>query len=138
MATLRDSTYSHLIALAGHAAEAAGVAVIVIGFVVAGGLAVADLRRQPKSKVFRALRQRLGRAILLGLELLVGADIIGTVTEDPNLTSVLVLGVIVLIRTFLSFTLELEIEGRWPWQKPAAEGEGATRMGASGTAGADS
>src|SRR3954468_9789936 len=123
MGGARHFTYSHLIAMAGRGAEAAGVAVIVIGFVVAGALAVADLGRQPKAKVFRALRQRLGRAILLGLELLVGADIIGTVTEDPNLTSVLVLGVIVLIRTFLSFTLELEIEGRWPWQKPAPEGE---------------
>ena len=133
MATARNITYSHLIALAGRAAEAAGVAVIVVGFVVAGVLAIAELRRRPKEKVFRALRQRLGRAILLGLELLVGADIIGTVTEDPNLTSVIVLGVIVLIRTFLSFTLELEIEGRWPWQKPTPGDEGVTRMGASGT-----
>ena len=95
--------------------------VILLGSVIAGLLSVGDLRHQSKAKTFRSLRQRLGRAILLGLELLVAADIIGTVTEDPNLRSVFVLGMIVLIRTFLSFTLELEIEGRWPWQPRPAD-----------------
>ena len=65
-------------------------------------------------------RQTLARAILLGLEFLVAADIINTVAVDPSFRSVGVLGMIVLVRTFLSFTLELEITGRWPWQaKPA-------------------
>src|SRR4051812_36530107 len=114
------SVYGRVIASAGHAAEAAGVAAILIGFVAAGVMAARDLRRAPGSAVFRTLRQRLGRAILLGLELLVASDIIGTVTEDPNLANVFVLGMIVLIRTFLSFTLELEMSGRWPWQ-PADE-----------------
>ena len=59
----------------------------------------------------------LGRAILLGLELLVAADIIKTVAVTPTLDSVVVLAIIVLIRTFLSWSLELEISGRWPWQK---------------------
>jgi uncharacterized membrane protein len=65
---------------------------------------------------YRALRQRLGRAILLGLELLVAADIIRTVAVTPTFTSAGVLGIIVVIRTFLSFSLEVELEGRWPWQ----------------------
>jgi len=65
---------------------------------------------------YRRYRQQLGRSILLGLELLVAADIIRTVALTPTLTSVAVLAGIVLIRTFLSFSLELEITGRWPWQ----------------------
>src|SRR5262249_45731272 len=65
----------------------------------------------------RRFRQQLGQTILLGLELLVAADIVRTVAAQPNLTSVAVLGAIVLIRTFLSFSLEVEISGRWPWQK---------------------
>lgn len=69
---------------------------------------------------YRAYRQYLGRSILLGLELLVAADIIRTVAVTPTLLSVAVLAAIVLIRTFLSFSLELEITGRWPWQaKPS-------------------
>jgi uncharacterized membrane protein len=101
---------------AGNAIEIAGVATIVIGVLVTGVLAARDLRRVPVQTIFKSVRQRLGRAILLGLELLVAADIIGTITEDPSLGRVVVLAVIVLIRTFLSFTLELEISGRWPWQ----------------------
>lgn len=67
--------------------------------------------------VYRLYRQLLGRSILLGLELLVAADIIRTVAVTPTFESVGVLAIIVLIRTFLSFSLELEITGRWPWQK---------------------
>ena len=67
---------------------------------------------------YRAYRQGIGRAILLGLELLVAADIIRTVAVDPSFRSVGVLAVIVAVRTFLSFTLEVELEGRWPWQRP--------------------
>lgn len=61
-------------------------------------------------------RRTLGRGILLGLELLVAADIIGTVAIEPTFTNVGILALIVVVRTFLSFTLELEISGRWPWQ----------------------
>jgi uncharacterized membrane protein len=63
------------------------------------------------------LRQGLGKAILLGLELLVAADIIRTVRASPRPIDVATLGGIVLIRTFLSFTLEVELDGRWPWQR---------------------
>jgi uncharacterized membrane protein len=69
---------------------------------------------------YRAYRQHLGRAILLGLEFLVAADIINTVAVDPTFRSVGVLAGIVMIRTFLSFSLEVEIDGRWPWTRAAA------------------
>jgi len=65
-------------------------------------------------------RANLGRGILIGLELLVGADIIATITAPLTFTSVGLLGLIILIRTFLSFSLETEIEGRWPWRRAAA------------------
>ena len=108
----------------GQGIDVAGVTVIVIGVIaaaVSAGLRAAQ--RQPE--VYRRLRQQLGRSILLGLELLVAADIIKTVAVTPTLDSVAVLAGIVLIRTFLSFSLELEITGRWPWQKPAASGQAA-------------
>jgi uncharacterized membrane protein len=96
--------------------EAAGVVVIVIGALAA--TIVAAFRRHPgEQATYRSYRQDLGRSILLGLEYLVAADIIRTVAVAPTFTSLGILGVIVLIRTFLSFTLELEVTGRWPWQK---------------------
>ncbi len=80
------------------------------------------MRNQTRQEAFQRARSRLGRAILLGLELLVAGDIIRTVAVTPTFTSVGVLAIIVAIRTFLSFTLEVEIAGRWPWQaKPQGE-----------------
>ena len=73
------------------------------------------------SDLVAAFRKTLGRSILTGLELLVAADIIRTVAIEPTLRSVLVLGLIVLIRTFLSFSLEVEINGKWPWQTGTSE-----------------
>ncbi len=70
-----------------------------------------------ESDVYRRFRQQLGQTILLGLELLVAGDIVRTVAGSPSLTSVAILAASVLIRTFLSFSLEVEITGRWPWQK---------------------
>jgi uncharacterized membrane protein len=98
--------------------EVVGVAVIVLGAIVACLHLVWQLLRLGSSgKIYDAFRASLGRAILLGLEFLVAADIIGTVAVEPTLENLAVLGVIVLIRTFLSFSLEVEIEGRWPWQQ---------------------
>jgi uncharacterized membrane protein len=78
-------------------------------------------QRCERDVVYSSFRRFLGRSILLGLELLVAADIIRTVAIAPTLSSVIVLGGIVVIRTFLSFSLEVEITGRWPWQeKPMA------------------
>jgi uncharacterized membrane protein len=109
-------TYQDVVEKTGMAIDGTGVAVIVVGAVIAGAAAmVRRLRRE--ADVYRQFRQMLGRTILLGLELLVAGDIVRTVAATPTLTSVGVLGGIVLIRTFLSFTLEVEITGRWPWQK---------------------
>ncbi len=95
---------------------------IALGTLFASLVALARLARgMIGSRLYEWYRQTLARAILLGLELLVAADIINTVAVDPSFRSVGVLGLIVLVRTFLSFTLELEISGRWPWQaKPEA------------------
>ena len=96
--------------------DAAGVVVIVAGAVIASVASAVRLFRR-ESGVYRRFRQGLGQAILLGLELLVAADIVRTVAASPSLTSVAILAAIVLIRTFLSFSLEAETTGRWPWQK---------------------
>ena len=102
--------------------EAAGVLIITVGLIVATIQFVsASLRRAvPASKLYAQYRRRLGQAILLGLEFLVAADIIGTVAVDPTLRSVGVLGLIVLVRTFLSMALEVEMEGRLPWRREDA------------------
>jgi uncharacterized membrane protein len=101
--------------------EVAGVIVMLLGALLACAAAVAAIiRRQPGSLAYVTLRQRLGGAILLGLEFLVAADIIRSVALDPTFTSVGVLALLVVVRTFLSWSLEVEIEGRWPWSRPAA------------------
>ena len=99
------------------AIEGLGIAIIVVGALFATGLFLRQLLRGGIfAQAYRRYREDLGRTILLGLELLVAADIIGTVAVDPTFQNLAVLGLIVLIRTFLSFTLEVEIQGRWPWQ----------------------
>ncbi|RKG81525.1 DUF1622 domain-containing protein [Corallococcus terminator] len=109
--------FTDFVALAARLFEGAGVGVMVVGAVAAMGLVAVRYRGAQRKEGYRVLRHYLGSAILLGLELLVAADIIRTVTETPTLQQVLILGLIVLIRTFLSFTLEVEIAGRWPWQQ---------------------
>lgn len=81
---------------------------------------------------YQAYRGDLGRAILLGLEFLVAADIVGTVVVDPTFAHLGVLGLIVLIRTALSFALEVEINGRWPWQEARASSGKAAAAHSSG------
>lgn len=98
--------------------DGAGVLVIVLGLLIAAARFI--LSGTQAADPYRVLRQDLGRGILLGLELLVAADIIRTVAVDPNLQNVMVLGLIVLIRTFLSMALQVELEGRFPWQRPDA------------------
>ena len=102
----------------GKTIDAIGVAVIAVGAIAALVMTYAKGRRA-EGGAYEFFRRRLGRAILLGLEFLVAADIIRTVAVTPSAESVAVLGGIVLIRTFLSFSLELEITGRWPWQQKA-------------------
>ncbi len=101
--------------------EIAGVAAILIASLVATWRYVAAVRRREGKKAYEQYRANLGRGILLGLEFLVGADIISTVTAPLTWESVGLLGAIVLIRTLLSFSLETEIEGVAPWRRRAAE-----------------
>ena len=104
--------------------DAVGVLVVVIGIVMAA-IRLLTLPSAPLGK-YKQFRQDLGRGILLGLEFLVAADIIRTVAVTPTLESVLVLGLIVVIRTFLSLALQMEVEGRLPWQ---AEKSGIEQTG---------
>lgn len=90
--------------------------VIVTGAAIAFAVTTVRLSRR-ESAVYLRFRRQLGQAILLGLELLVAGDIVRTVAAAPSLTSVAILAAIVLIRTFLSFSLQVETTGRWPWQK---------------------
>jgi uncharacterized membrane protein len=110
--------YYHVVGRIGEVIDAAGVAVIVLGVVISAGAAAIRLGRH-EAGTYRRFRQQLGHTILLGLELLVAADIVRTIAAQPTFTSLAVLGAIVLIRTFLSWSLEVEITGRWPWRKDA-------------------
>lgn len=109
-------TFYEAVETVGKAIDGVGVAVIAIGALISAAGAVSRLNRKT-GDVYRVFRQQLGRSILLGLEFLVAADIIRTVAVTPDARSVAVLAGIVLIRTFLSFSLELEVTGYWPWQK---------------------
>ena len=106
--------------------DGAGIVMIVVGVIVASALfARAVVHAEPD--LIGGYRRHIGKAILLGLELLVAADIIRTIAVSPSFTSVGVLALIVAVRTFLSFTLELEVNGQWPWQgtrhRPPSEGQ---------------
>jgi uncharacterized membrane protein len=105
--------------------DAIGVSVIAGGAILAVFLTIGRAR-QEDGGAYEFFRRRLGRAILLGLEFLVAADIIRTVAVTPTGESVAVLGGIVLIRTFLSFSLQLEVTGAWPWQQRSVAAEKST------------
>lgn len=97
--------------------DAAGVAVIAVGALLATGhLGLRYLRGRERAGAYQAYRQSLGRAVLLGLEFLVAGDIVRTVAVSPTFESLGGLAIIVAIRTFLSVSLEVELDGRWPWQ----------------------
>jgi uncharacterized membrane protein len=106
--------YRHIMDLVGTAIDGIGVFVIIGGALVATARLVIH-RQQRTGTSYTLYRQDVGRAILLGLEFLIAGDIIRTVVVAPTLQNVLVLGLIVLIRTFLSLSLQLEIEGKLPW-----------------------
>jgi len=103
------------------------IAVMIIVFAVLYGtlhFVFQTLQKQLVAKErFRQYKHRLGRALLLSLEILVAADVIRTIALEPTLANVSVLGLLVLIRTFLSWSLVVEIEGRWPWQPRSSESE---------------
>ncbi len=108
-----------LVEMAATGFEVAGAVTMLVGALLALVLTYKNDRGDGRA-FYRGYRHRLGRAIILGLELLVAADILRTVAQIPTLQEVLVLAGIVLIRTFLSFSLEVELEGRWPWQRASA------------------
>jgi uncharacterized membrane protein len=119
--------------------EGLGAAVLIVGVVWSVVLAVLAWRRTGRAaRAYTALRQAFGGSLLLGLEVLVAADLIRTVAVAPTLTNVLVLGLIVLIRTFLSFSLETEIEGAAPWRRAVTSGVGTIKRAGDAARGPDS
>lgn len=120
-------TFNEVMDYIGRGLEAVGVAIIVIGIAASLIALIRELARGRSAQdAFTSGRKNIGRSILFGLEVLVAGDIVLTVTVTPTFTSVGVLAAIVLIRTFLSFTLEVEIDGRWPWQKNRETAAGGT------------
>jgi len=96
--------------------EGVGIAVIFMGMSIALVQFIISFIKKEKNS-YIGLRESLGKSILLGLEILIAADIVATVITEPTLRSVAILAIIVLIRTFLSLSIQVEIEGRFPWQK---------------------
>jgi uncharacterized membrane protein len=107
-----------LIELVVLALEIVGVVVIVVGLAMASVRYLRQMRHTARQPAYIRYRHSVGRSIIAGLEFMIAADIIKTITVDSSLVSIAVLAAIVLIRTFLSFTLHLEVEGYWPWQQP--------------------
>jgi len=101
--------------------EIGGVAILVVGSLIALVYAASAWPRVGGPSAYQLARQGVGRAILLGLEFLIIADIVLTITIEPTLESALALGLIVVVRTFLSFSLEIELEGAPPWRRKAIE-----------------
>jgi uncharacterized membrane protein len=101
--------------------EIAGVVLLALGSIVALGRAALVLTRRQPQEAYRTARQGIGRSVLLGLEVLIIADIVQTITIAPTVESAVTLGIIVLVRTFLSFSLEIELEGTLPWRRASSE-----------------
>ena len=97
--------------------EAAAVALLCLGLIISTGRFLYGIARQRETDVFVTYRRELGRSLRLALEFLIAADIIWTVTVEMTWSSTGMLAALVLIRTFLSFALEVEVSGRWPWQE---------------------
>jgi uncharacterized membrane protein len=120
-----DSSFTTVMDHVAQAFEALGAVILIVGVLWSFILATRTLRRGGSTRAaYTALRQAFGGALLLSLEVLVAADLLRTVAVAPTVTNVLVLGLIVLIRTFLSFSLETEIEGVPPWRRATTSGAG--------------
>lgn len=117
--------YKQVAETAGTGLEALSIAVLVIGVLFAFALCLRAIRRGEAPTAYSDLRRDLGKSILLGLELLVAADIITSAAINPSFATIGLLGLIVLIRTFLSWSLEVEVNGRWPWQGSRSPNEDA-------------
>ena len=127
-------TFTEALELAVKGFEALGVGILVVGAVLSVASYAVDLGRIDRRAAYERLRTNLGRTILLGLEVLIVADIVLTVAIDRTLESAATLGLIVLVRTFLSFSLEIELDGVVPWRRrqlglpnPSDEPRGAGR-----------
>lgn len=112
-----------LAGLIARALEIVALVIILAGATFATARALLEFSSAGGDRTYRRFRTRFGRAIILSLEFLVAADIIGTVAIDPSFTNIGVLAAIVVVRTFLSFSIELETEGRWPWQASPDAGD---------------
>ncbi len=119
-----ESLIEHSLGTIATAFEIAGTLAMVGGFIIAGVLAIRALRRGSGESAFTTLRVTLGSAILLGLEILVAADLVRTITSKPSLEDALILGLIVVIRTILSMSISIEIEGVLPWKRALFESGG--------------
>ena len=106
-----------LISVAGYGIETIGVLIIVADSAASSFRFLLQFRKEPEGFAYRIYRRQLGRSIILGLEFLIAGDIIRTVVVEDTLKNITILGLIILIRTFLSFTLHLEVEGHWPWKQ---------------------
>lgn len=120
---MRETGFDDVMELVVHGFEIAGVLVLVLGALAAFVAAAVSVRRAGAARAYEQARRNVGRAILLGLELLIIADIVLTITVDATLASAVTLGLIVLVRTFLSFSLEVELEGTLPWRRAALSAE---------------
>ena len=109
--------FTEIISISGYAIETVGVLVVILGSCISSITFIGTFRQLPEGNAYRTYRRQLGRSIILGLEFLIAGDIIRTVVVADTFENVAVLGLIILIRTFLSMTLHLEVEGRWPWDK---------------------
>lgn len=114
---MSDADFKSTVDVISKVIDGAGVLVVVTGLLIATGVYVLSLRDRDRSQTaYRAYRQQVGKSILLGLEFLVAADIIRTVAVAPTFAGVGVLAIVVAVRTFLSFALDVELSGTWPWQ----------------------
>lgn len=120
---MSDADFQNAVDVISKVIDGAGVLVVVVGLSMAtGAYALAQRNEAVRATAYRTFRQQVGKSILLGLEFLVAADIIRTVAVAPTFAGVGVLAVVVAVRTFLSFALDVELSGKWPWQsQPAAQ-----------------
>jgi uncharacterized membrane protein len=114
-------SYEDALDLVVRAFEVLGVGILAMGSAVSIAGYLRDLRQMGRTEAYSRLRANIGRTILLGLEVLIVADIVLTVAIDQTIESAITLGIIVFVRTFLSFSLEIELEGVVPWHRKAAE-----------------
>jgi uncharacterized membrane protein len=124
-----EAVVGHWIRLVGLAVDVFGVLIIVVGIAWSTSR---FLRQHMEEQHYDRYKIRIGRSLLLGLEMLVAADIVKTIAIEPSFMSLGVLAGLVVVRTFLSWTLVLEIEGRWPWRAEPSRAAGALVAGMTG------